>query len=94
MVDKKKMRAGLEGLTGYDFEEAEKAARMGGDMTPDVSFSKDFQARIAAKAAGVSVDEIKKLNIKEFTEITSTVNNFLFESLAETVKAQRASSGK
>ena len=73
----------LAELTGYDFEEAEKACRLKGDASPEISFSKDFQSRIAAKALGVKVSEIKKLSIPKYVEITQQVNRFLFSSLVE-----------
>lgn len=75
----------LKTLTGYDFETAEKQCRKEGDLTPDIAFSKNFSARLIAKAMGMSVKEVKSLNIKEYTQATTTVTNFLFGSLAEDI---------
>ena len=42
MFDMDKMEAGLNELTGMDFEQAENAERMNGNMMPDISFSKSL----------------------------------------------------
>lgn len=84
-LDTKKLQAGLENLSGYDFEQAEKNERMAGNMTPDITFSKSFQARLAAKALSESVMDIRNLPIKEYTLVTSMVGNFLLGSLAEEI---------
>lgn len=75
-MDTTNLQAGLEALTGYDFEQAENAERTAGNMTPDISFSKGFQARLAAKALGVSITDIKNLGIREYAVITTKVMNF------------------
>ena len=81
-MDTTNLQAGLEALTGYDFEQAENAERTAGNMTPDISFSKGFQARLAAKAL-----DIKNLSIREYAVITTKVMNFLFANLAADVQA-------
>ena len=86
-MDTTNLQAGLEALTGYDFEQAENAERTAGNMTPDISFSKGFQARLAAKALGVSITDIKNLGIREYAVITTKVMNFLFANLAAGVQA-------
>ncbi len=88
MFDMDKMEAGLNELTGVDFEQAENAERMNGNMMPDISFSKSFQARLAAKALNVPIEKVKAAKINEFTTVTTQVSNFLFGNLAETVKTQ------
>lgn len=75
-MDTTNLQAGLEALTGYDFEQAENAERTAGNMTPDISFSKGFQARLAAKALDVSITDIKNLSIREYAVITTKVMNF------------------
>ena len=42
--------AGLEKLTGNDFNACEMAERRAGNHQPDLAFSKAFQARLAARA--------------------------------------------
>ena len=81
-MDTTNLQAGLEALTGYDFEQAENAERTAGN-----SFSKGFQARLAAKALGVSITDIKNLGIREYAVITTKVMNFLFANLAADVQA-------
>ena len=82
-MDKAKLEEGLKQLTGYDFEEVEKACRLKGDAAPGIMFSKDFQSRMAAKALGVGLDEIKKMPLPEYVEITQEVSRFLLSNLAE-----------
>ena len=82
-MDKAKLEEGLKQLTGYDFEEVEKVCRLKGDAAPEIMFSKDFQSRLAAKALGVGLDEIKKLPLPEFVSMTQGVSNFLLSNLAE-----------
>lgn len=81
MVDITKLEKGLEELTGYDFEDAERAIRQKGDMTPDITFSKNFQTKLAAKAMGITSDKIKAMGIREYVEITTTTSNFLLGNL-------------
>lgn len=81
-MDKVKLEEGLKQLTGYDFEEIEKTCRLKGDVSPDVTFSKDFQSRLAAKALGVGLDEVKKLPLPEYVATTQTVSSFLLSDLA------------
>ena len=53
--DREKLLDGLNNLTGFDFTKAELRVRREGDMTPDVTFSKRFQAEVAAIALKESV---------------------------------------
>ena len=77
-IDLSKLEAGLESLTGRDYESAERMARMQGDATPMIQYSSSFQAALAATALGVTNVEIKDLPIKEYTKVISQVTNFLF----------------
>lgn len=81
-MDFENLEEKLAELTGYDFEEAEKACRVAGNVTPEISFSKDFQSRLAAKALGVKLSEIKKLPIDQYMGLTMKVSGFLFGNLA------------
>ena len=67
--------------TGNVIIAAEKEARLLGDNTPDLCYSKTFQAIIASKVANepVVVDDILGLSARDFIQITTTVSNFLFE---------------
>lgn len=66
-------------LTGNDFEAAEAQERAAGNNFPDVTFTKSFQARLAARALGVNVYDLKAASIKNYTQACQTVFNFLFQ---------------
>lgn len=87
-IDLKAIESGLENMTGFDFEVAERDARAAGDTLPDITFSKNFQARLAARAMGVHVNDVCALPIRDFNAATMKVNNFLFASLAAEIKAK------
>lgn len=82
-IDIKKLEEGLNSLTGLHFEQAEKQERLTGNVTPDLSFSKSFQARLAAFALDMNVHDIKELPLKEYSLVTQKVSNFLFSGSAE-----------
>lgn len=77
-VDFAKLDAGLKNLRGLDFETAEAQERAGGNNYPDVTFSKSFQARLASLALKIPVADVKELPLRDFTQVTQTVFNFLF----------------
>ena len=77
-ADKEKLRAGLEGLTGNDYEAAERAERNNGNNAPLLTLTASFQARLAAAALGVPAPEIKDLPIKKYNALTQEVLTFLY----------------
>ena len=79
-----KLQAGLENLTGLDFEQIERIERQNKNVTPLLNWSSAFQAQLAARALGVNVNEIKALPLNRYNFITSTVSNFLFTLDSET----------
>ena len=81
--DREKLLDGLNDLTGFDFTKAELRARREGDMTPDVTFSKRFQAEVAAIALKESAKVLMTLPISEFTEMCAEVSVFLLRGSAE-----------
>lgn len=81
-IDLSALRGKLETLTGFDIEAAEAEERASGNVAPDVSFSRRYQARLAAKALGCTADDIRALKANEYTVATTLVSNFLFGSLA------------
>lgn len=93
MIDMKALEAGLPALTGYDFQTAEKKARMEGDNTPIISLSSIFQVELAAIAMGTTSVELKTLKIKDYNKIIQAVNAFLLIDSAET-PVQSKKSGK
>ena len=54
-----------------------------GDMTPDVTFSKRFQAEVAAIALKESSKVLMTMPISEFTEMCAEVGVFLLRGSAE-----------
>jgi hypothetical protein len=70
----------LEALTGKDMIEAEKETRiLLRDNPPLAETSKAYLAVLAAKAAKVPLDLIVGLPVKDFSSVTMTVQNFLFD---------------
>jgi len=67
--DREKLIEGLNNLTGFDFTKAELRVRREGDVMPDVTFSKRFQAEIAAIALKESAKVLMTMPISDFTEI-------------------------
>ena len=90
-VDYEKLRQGLELLNGLDFEQAEKMEHMNGNFAPDIGSSKGFQARLAAKALKVPVQELQILPISEYVKITGFVFDFLYSGLARDLARQELS---
>ena len=74
---------GLNNLTGFDFTKAELRVRREGDMTPDVTLSKRFQAEVASIALKESAKVLMTLTISEFTEMCAEVSVFLLRGSVE-----------
>lgn len=68
----------LDGLSGNDTLNAERMARAQGDMTPQMMFSQTYQLCLAAKASGITVNNLKKLSLKDVNKVYMAVNSFLF----------------
>lgn len=77
-MDTGKLKEKLGELRGLDFELAEAQERAAGNNFPDVTFTKGFQARLAAMALGVPTADIKELPVKEFISVCGDVFNFLY----------------
>lgn len=81
--DREKLIDGLNNLTGFDFTKAELRVRREGDMTPDVIFSKRFQAEVAAIALKESAKVLLTMPISEFAEMCAEVSAFLLRGSVE-----------
>ena len=81
--DREKLIEGLNNLTGFDFTKAELRVRREGDMTPDVTFSKRFQAEVASIALKESAKVLMTMPISEFTEMCAEVSVFLLRGSVE-----------
>ena len=89
-MDISKLDEGLNNLRGLDFELAEMQERATGNNFPDVTFSKGFQARLAAMALNVNVHDIKGLPLKQYAQICQTVFNFLFAPSADATPVEKS----
>lgn len=81
-VDYSKLHDGLNRLSGRELLLAEQAERNTGNKMAELSLSKSFQARLAALALEVPVDDLKELPLREFNLVTSTVFTFLYPAEA------------
>lgn len=79
MFSIEELNAGLEKLTGADFEDAEKRVRSLGDVTPIISLSTKFQIELAAIALETNANELKALPVKKYAQIANAVSTFLFD---------------
>ena len=73
----------LDELDSNAFINAERACRMTGDPTPDIVYSANSRARLAATAMGVPFEEIRKLKLRTYTAVITRTLNFLLQSLGE-----------
>ena len=92
-IDYEKLKAGLESLTGHDFERAERAEQSSGNNAPMLTLSKGFQARLAAEALKVPAPEIKGLPIREYNRVTNEVFSFLYGQSVESGELESSIEG-
>lgn len=84
MIDYQKLEEGLNKLTGYDLLTLEQEERLTGNTALELSTSKSFQARLAAKALNMNVNDLKALPLKEFNQICVRCFGFLNEPVEPT----------
>lgn len=77
IYDKDKLEKALKGMSGKDFAEAEREARLEGDTSIDIMTSRTFYAAIAARAFKKPLPDIMELPLKEYATITGDVGSFL-----------------
>ena len=77
-IDTSNLEENLKTLSGLDFEECEKLERQGGNTQPLIQFSAGFLIRLAGRALGVNINELKALPLNEYVRITGIVTNFLY----------------
>ncbi|KHM53235.1 hypothetical protein SAMN02745671_02634 [Anaerovibrio lipolyticus DSM 3074] len=80
-IDFSNLEIKLAELNAQAFQRAERVCRMAADPTPDIIYSSNFRARLAAEALGVEFRDIMALNLSEFTSIVSRTLNFLLQNL-------------
>ena len=91
-VDYDKLDEGLKNLRGLDFEAVEQRMYRADKIYANITFSKEFQARLAAAALSVPYEDITELPLKEYTAVTQRGFAFLYstsddETLAENSEA-------
>ena len=69
----------FDSLNGQQIIDASSEARAMGDRMQILELSKTYQAVIAAKASGISVETIINLPAKDFVKITNVAGNFLLD---------------
>ena len=79
-VDVKELDLHLDALTGRDLVEIESQLSAAGKVITLADFSKLYQSRVAAKAAGIPVEVLENLPARDFNKIVSSVQAFLLKS--------------
>ena len=70
----------FESLTGRDMVSIETEMQMNNEYALAPEISRNFQAKLAAKAAGIGSDVMDALPIKEFNRITNAARDFLLNT--------------
>lgn len=76
-IDFEQLEKGLNGLIGYDMIALEKEERLAGNTALELSTSKGFQARVAAKALGVNPHDLLELPLRTFNQVCIRCFSFL-----------------
>ena len=82
-MDTSKLDEGLNKLRGLDFIAAENEERALGNTQPLLSVTSGFQARLAARALNVNVNDIRELPLKEYNRVCQSVFIFLNSTTSE-----------
>lgn len=93
IYNREKLFDELNKMSGRDFAEAERQARLEGDTSIDVGASRTFYAAVAAKALKTPLPDILDLPMREFFVITGDVGSFLLTP-EENLSALQPSSEK
>ena len=70
----------FERLTGRDMVSIETEMQMNNEYALAPEISRSFQAKMAAKAAGIGSDVMDALPIKDFNRITNAARGFLIDT--------------
>ena len=93
IYNREKLFEALNKLSGRDFAEAARQARLEGDTSVDIGTSRTFYAAVAAKALKTPLPDIMELPMREFFAITGDVGSFLLTP-EESLSALQPSSDK
>lgn len=70
----------FEKLTGRDMISIESEMQALGEYALAPEISKSFQAKMAARAAGISSEALEKMPLKEFNKIANEARSFLADT--------------
>ncbi len=70
----------FERLTGKDMVSIETEMQMNNEYALAPEISRSFQAKMAAKAAGIGSDVLEAMPIKDFNRITNAARGFLIDT--------------
>lgn len=76
-IEKSELVLDLDALTGDDLAAAEAEMQASGAIAIMADTSKRYLMHVAAKAAGVPVEFIRRLKAPDATKVTMEVQNFL-----------------
>ena len=76
-IDYSNLNEKLAELDARAFQRAEHACRVTADPTPDIMYSGNFRARLAAEALGVEYSEITSMGLQAYSTIINQVLVFL-----------------
>ena len=90
MLDIKALNEKLANLRGLDFELAETQERATGNNFPDLTFTKSFQARLAAMALNVPVADVKELPMKQYIQVCQGTFTFFYGSSGDETSLEKS----
>ena len=73
----------LETLTPQDIIDAENEVIRSTSIPVVLDFNRDFDLTVAAKCAGIPVESLKRMHVKDFNKVISEVRNFLTDTDSE-----------
>lgn len=92
-IDLEKLDEGLKKLRGLDFELAETQTRTSAEVNmviPIITFTREFQARLASLALGMPYADITELPLREFNKVCQRVQNFLNSTSDDETPAEKS----
>ena len=70
----------FERLTGRDMVAIETEMQMNNEYALSPEISRNFQSKLAARAAGIGSDVLDAMPLKDFNKITGAARRFLLDS--------------